>query len=1540
MTSIAALAVACFLLPSGCTDSLTSAGGEREGEATTLDVDPDSTSLPQDDVVEMEATPQGPQGNPVSGYTITWSSADTTVATVDADGVVAGQSLGFTTITASAENGESSSLSSQSKIAVVEENLVTDLQPAEYTTDVTAIGEEAYVDQDVLIDEVPPRFEAWTYVRTASDDKSIQDESAVTLTLTDTATVALAYDERATTLPDWLENWTDTDEVLATTDGRHNIFTRVFGPGTVALGGNQSGGANGAQRMYVLFIARSDSPPDDVGGRETGRLEANASTTGDSQDSDGYTVTVADSSRSIGPNGSVAFSGLNTGEYAVELTGVQSNCSVEGENPRTVAVEAENTASTTFNVSCTAQTGDLKAGASTSGDDQDSDGYTATVDGDISKDLDPNGSVTFSDLSEGEHTVELTGIQSNCSVDGENPRTVSVEAETTTSTAFDISCSKTAGALEVSASTTGDDQDSDGYTATVDGSSSKDIDPNGTVTFSGLSEGDHTLELSDVASNCAVDGENPRTVSVTADNTVSTSFSVSCTATTGSLEANASTSGEDQDTDGYTVTVDGDASKELDANGTVTFSGLSEGEHQVELTDVQSNCSVDGENPRTVTVEAGGTAETTFNVSCTALTGDLDVSASTSGDDQDSDDYTATVDGDASKELDPNGSVTFSGLSEGDHSVELSGIASNCSVDGENPRTVTVEGDSTVSTTFNVSCSALTGDMEVSASTTGDDQDSDGYTATVDGDASKDIGPNGSVTFSGLSEGDHQVELSGIQSNCTVDGENPKTVTVEGGGTASTSFNVSCSAQTGDLDVSASTSGDDQDSDGYTTTVDDSTSKDLDPNGSITFSGLEEGEHSIALSGVASNCSVDGSNPKTVTVETGNTASTTFNVSCTATTGSLEASASTTGEDQDSDGYTATVDGDTSKDLNPNGTVTFSGLSEGDHSVELTGIQSNCSIDGENPRTVTVEAGNTASTTFNVSCTAQTGDLEVSASTFGEDPDTDGYTATVDGDASKELGPNGSATFSDLAEGDHSVELSDIKSNCSVDGQNPRTVSVTAGNNATTGFSVNCEGSFGERNAVLWEYEEWSLQNASYSGNPFDVIATVTFEHQGSSKSHTTEMFYDGDDTWKFRFTGTRTGTWTFTTSSDDPELDGHSGTVDVADNTSSQTGGFLKTQGNKFGRQVDGVGTLDPVVWTVYNDAGNTTFTGGADYRKMSNWTESNIRSFASRAKTLGMNHIFLTLYNQVFVEDAFSYNDHNKSNPGLSEFQTIENVIGWARDEGVNVHFWMWGDESTRGWTPVGLEGGINGTVDQRLQRYIAARLGPIPGWTMGYGFDLYEWVSNSELEVWASNMHDHAGWPHMLMARKKDVNLTNTDVKSEGKLGPDTFSEAISKLEPDKPYVEEERFYYNRTFGFGGESQTYDMDFTMELIWRLGMAEGSGAIWGSSKAGNQYPNPEWLKTFGTFFENYLRFDMSANEALSDGIGMNSASNEHYVFFKQETSSIQVDLSGMNGSQPVVAIDTRAPYQEVDLGTLDPTNQTIDLPHSSDWAIAVGNF
>lgn len=85
--------------------------------------------------------------------------------------------------------------------------------------------------------------------------------------------------------------------------------------------------------------------------------------------------------------------------------------------------------------------------------------------------------------------------------------------------------------------------------------------------------------------------------------------------TTGSVEITTSTSGDDKDDDGYTVAL-GEDEKDISSNETISFDDLDEGSYDAELSDIARNCSVDGDNPRTITVTAGETASLTFEVNC------------------------------------------------------------------------------------------------------------------------------------------------------------------------------------------------------------------------------------------------------------------------------------------------------------------------------------------------------------------------------------------------------------------------------------------------------------------------------------------------------------------------------------------------------------------------------------------------------------------------------------------------------------------------------------------------------------------------------------------------------------------------------------------------------------------------------------------------------------------------------------------------------------------------------------------------------------
>lgn len=172
------------------------------------------------------------------------------------------------------------------------------------------------------------------------------------------------------------------------------------------------------------------------------------------------------------------------------------------------------------------------------------------------------------------------------------------------------------GTLAVSVSTSGEMPDPDGYTLTVNETTSEDVDPDGAISFSALPEGNHDVSLSGLQANCSTTGPNPRSVTILRQDTANVAFSVTCQSTSGAIEVHTATSGATPDADGYLVQVDGSDSTQIFPDGRTTFRNLSEGDHEVLLSDLQVNCSVSGDNPQTVTVTPTETTEASFELTC------------------------------------------------------------------------------------------------------------------------------------------------------------------------------------------------------------------------------------------------------------------------------------------------------------------------------------------------------------------------------------------------------------------------------------------------------------------------------------------------------------------------------------------------------------------------------------------------------------------------------------------------------------------------------------------------------------------------------------------------------------------------------------------------------------------------------------------------------------------------------------------------------------------------------------------------------------
>ncbi|MBA3761038.1 MAG: hypothetical protein H0X07_10970, partial [Gemmatimonadales bacterium] len=79
----------------------------------------------------------------------------------------------------------------------------------------------------------------------------------------------------------------------------------------------------------------------------------------------------------------------------------------------------------------------------------------------------------------------------------------------------------------------------------------------------------------------------------------------------------------------------------------------------------------------------------------------------------------------------------------------------------------------------------------------------------------------------------------------------------------------------------------------------------------------------------------------------------------------------------------------------------------------------------------------------------------------GPEPDADGYSVQIDGGGSQGIGAAATLSIPDFPPGNHTVELAEMASNCTISSPNPQGVRVTAGETATVSFAVACGATTG-----------------------------------------------------------------------------------------------------------------------------------------------------------------------------------------------------------------------------------------------------------------------------------------------------------------------------------------------------------------------------------------------------------------------------------------------------------------------------------------------
>lgn len=104
-----------------------------------------------------------------------------------------------------------------------------------------------------------------------------------------------------------------------------------------------------------------------------------------------------------------------------------------------------------------------------------------------------------------------------------------------------------------------------------------------------------------------------------------------------------------------------------------------------------------------------------------------------------------------------------------------------------------------------------------------------------------------------------------------------------------------------------------------------------------------------------------------------------------------------------------------------------------------------------------------------------------------------------------------------------------------------------------------------------WDTCEFSFDAERLYANPFrDVELTATFAHEPGGRTITVNGFFDGGGTWRIRFMPLELGTWRYTTRSNDPDLDGRTGSLTCVAPSQPYLHGPLLCDGHHF-RHADG---------------------------------------------------------------------------------------------------------------------------------------------------------------------------------------------------------------------------------------------------------------------------------------------------------------------------------------------------------------------------------
>ena len=390
------------------------------------------------------------------------------------------------------------------------------------------------------------------------------------------------------------------------------------------------------------------------------------------------------------------------------------------------------------------------------------------------------------------------------------------------------------------------------------------------------------------------------------------------------------------------------------------------------------------------------------------------------------------------------------------------------------------------------------------------------------------------------------------------------------------------------------------------------------------------------------------------------------------------------------------------------------------------------------------------------------------------------------------------------------------------------------------------------REVELYHWVDFPMEapEAATGVAKWDVEGSCVWTHENGAIRRTSLLWYSGSqDTYVYRFGGALQGRWTGTTRSPIAALDGLELTVTVTPSRNPKRTGWS-------GRHPE-----EPAAWAHQQGPKGELVKCTPILVMMpgvQHWFNdlSRMRAFVAEFND---NHGFngghiATIGRGWFEAGSTGSLRTAPAAPDVRTFAALEAAASEWSERGGWLHLWMWGKGDSGDFSY--LPGGYNGTRSRRINRYLAARLGPVPGWSMGIGWDVEFWVDRTKLKWWLDDLIPQLGtWHHWIGHRYSDSDIgqgRDPDPANKGKylsrgvtwntlrsgseqyagwehwstMTSDSAIDAGLAAVPDRPMMSEDRF--RRREGAWRQKDMHSDDDILKEIPRWA-TRGVAAIYG---------------------------------------------------------------------------------------------------------------